>query len=385
MARRLVQRGHSVTMVCGSAARAHTGLDGKPVNGRRRGDVDGIHVIEICLSYSNYDSLAKRSLTFLSFALRSIHLAWKEDYDLLFATSTPLTISLPGIAMRLFKPRKKFVMEIRDLWPELPKAMGVVRNPLALLALSTLERVSYTAMHGGVALSPGIADAMRRRSAKNKPITMVPNGCDLEDFGFGNPEFQSPEWFPANGLRCVFTGAHGLANGLDAVLDAAQILLSRGRRDIHLIFIGDGKLKPQLQKRARIQHIDNCIFAEPLPKKQLAGVLGKTDVGLMILADVPAFYYGTSPNKFFDYIAAGLPVVVNYPGWLADLIRENHCGLALPPRDPGTFADALIHLADQPHQRRQMGLNARRLGEREFSRDILANRWIDFLEGVCRD
>lgn len=107
------------------------------------------------------------------------------------------------------------------------------------------------------------------------------------------------------------------------------------------------------------------------------------DIGLMILDDVPAFYYGTSPNKFFDYISSGLPVLNNYPGWLAGMITEHQCGLAVKPRDPEAFADALCRLADDPRQRREYGKNARRLAEREFSREKLSAGFVDFLEHIA--
>jgi len=383
MARRLVQCGHRVTMVCGSGALADTGLSSTPENGLRRGTVDGIDVVEICLKYSNYDSLPKRAVTFLKFAFKSCAIAWKEDYDLLFATSTPLTAGIPGIVMRALKPGRKFVFEVRDLWPELPKAMAVVTNPAVLLGMSILEKMSYTAMHAGVALSPGIREGMARRSAAGAKIAMIPNGCDLDLFRpvrDGEEQENLPLDIPRTGLRCVFTGAHGLANGLDAVLDAAAELKKRGRDDIHLLFIGDGKLKPALRQRAEREGLGNCRFYDPIPKTELARVLRHLDVGMMILDDVPAFYYGTSPNKFFDYIATGMAVVTNYPGWLAEMLREHDCGEPVPPRNPQAFADALCKLADDPDSRREYGRNARRLAEREFSRERLATEFVDFLE-----
>ena len=120
-----------------------------------------------------------------------------------------------------------------------------------------------------------------------------------------------------------------------------------------------------------------------MPKDRLCRVMSHIDVGLMILANVPAFYYGTSPNKFFDYIACGLPVLNNYPGWLADLIEKNACGIAVPPDDFEAFADGLVLLADDRGRRREMGKRARQLAEREFDRNVLSDRLIDFLECVA--
>ncbi len=177
----------------------------------------------------------------------------------------------------------------------------------------------------------------------------------------------------------AFTGAHGIANGLDAILDAAAALKRRGRRDIKLAFIGDGKEKDRLVERARSEDLECCRFYPPMKKLELARVTGQLDCGLMILANVPAFYYGTSPNKFFDYIAAGLPVVNNYPGWLADMIGENRCGVVVPPNDPEALAEALIALADAPEMRRQMGRQSRQLAERDFARASLAAKFAETL------
>ncbi len=323
----------------------------------------------------------QRALVFLQFALRSVWLALWLDYDLVFATSTPLTAGIPGIFARLLRG-KPFIFEVRDLWPELPRAMGVVKNPLVLAGMSVLEWMSYRASSACIALAPGIENGIARRTPKNRAIAVIPNGCDLDLFRPGKRKDLDLPGVGATDCVAVFTGAHGMANGLDAVLDVAGELLRRGRRDIVLMFIGDGKLKPALIARAKNERLENCRFIDPMPKNQLNRVVSCCDVGMMILDDVPAFYYGTSPNKFFDYISSGLPVLNNYPGWLADLIGEYHCGIAVPPRNPEAFADALCKLADNPQLRREYGKNARRLAEKEFSRDRLATQFVDWLEHV---
>lgn len=378
LARRLIGRGHSVTMVCGSHDRANLGLPlVRP--GVREGMIDGIRVIEFELAYSNYQSLTRRSFIFAKFAWRAMVLALREDYDLLFASSTPLTASLPGIAMKLFR-RKPFVFEVRDLWPELPKAMGVIRNPVVLGLMSVLEKLSYIAADASIGLAPGIVDGIRRRSRKEQPIAMVPNACDIDLFMPGRREDLVLAGVELGDFVAVFTGAHGVANGLDAVLDAAAVMKRGGRVDIKIAFIGDGKQKPILKRRAEAEGLTNCLFFDPVPKTKLARLLGCVDAGLMILQDVPAFYYGTSPNKFFDYISAGLPVVTNYPGWGADLIREHGCGLAVPPGRPEDLAEALIHLADAKTEREGMRTRARSLAEEKFSRAELGEQFVDWLE-----
>lgn len=378
MARHLVARGHQVTMVCGSYGGGRTGLEQPFTAGRRRGMVDGIEVIEFDLAYSNADGFVKRALTFLKFALRSVGLALTERYDLVFATTTPLTAGIPGIFARWLRG-KPFVFEVRDLWPELPRAMGVITNPLVLGAMSVLEWASYRSAHNAIGLSPGIVEGIAHRGVARERIALVPNGCDLGIFA---AEVQP--WRPAQvkdgDLMAVFAGTHGMANGLDAALDAAAELKRRGRDDIKIVLIGQGKLKPALMERAAREGLDSVVFHDPVNKVRLAGLMAATDLGLQLLANVPAFYYGTSPNKFFDYIAAGLPVLNNYPGWLAEMIQQHGCGFAVPPDDARAFADALERAAADRAALVQMGARGRALAEQQFNRKLLADRWADTLE-----
>ncbi len=380
MARRLLLRGHQVTIVCGSYRGSETGLVQPFVGARRRGIVDGIEIVEFDLSYSNSDGLARRSLTFLSYALRSVGLVFSESYDVVFATSTPLTAGIPGVFARWLRG-KKFVFEVRDLWPELPRAMGVIRNPLVLGALSVLEWVSYRSAHRLVGLSPGIVDGIVRLGVPREHVVLVPNGCDVGIFGAGIDPWR-PEAVLPEDLMAVFAGTHGLANGLDAILDVAVELKNRGRSDIKLVLIGQGKCKASLQMRAHRECLHNVIFLEPVNKIRLVGLLAATNLGLQILDNVPAFYYGTSPNKFFDYIAAGLPVLNNYPGWLAEMIQHNGCGFAVPPDNPIVFANALEQAADNRLTLSIMGAHGRNLALKEFNRSDLADRLVDWLEGV---
>lgn len=381
-ARALVEAGHQVTMVCGRSERSNLRLPWDDVCRWHRGEIEGIDVIALPLSYSNRDGLAKRAWLFWRFAWQGIRLALKLDYDLLFATSTPLTAVLPGVAMRLARRGKPFVFEVRDLWPELPRALGM-KNPVLLGAMSLLEWLGYHYAQACVGLSPGIVEGIRKRAPADRRIELVPNGCDLELF---RPLPQKRVELPgvaAGDFVAGFTGAHGIANGLDAVLDCAAVLKRLGRDDIKLVLIGDGNQKDRLVARAEAEDLDNVQFYAPVKKTEIARITASFDCGLMILANVEAFYFGTSPNKFFDYISSGIPVINNYPGWLAALIRENECGVALSPGDGEAFAHALIKLADNAEERKRMGRNARKLAEQEFSRELLAKRFLDVIESVA--
>jgi glycosyltransferase involved in cell wall biosynthesis len=168
------------------------------------------------------------------------------------------------------------------------------------------------------------------------------------------------------------------------VLDAAKELKARGNDRVKIALVGQGKLKPNLQARADEEQLDNVIFHEPVNKDKLSGLMRSADIGLQVLANVPAFYYGTSPNKFFDYIASGLPVLNNYPGWLAGMIQDNQCGFSIQPESPKAFADALESALHNKVQLIDMGINSRALAEKEFDRKKLADKWVSWVTGVTK-
>lgn len=383
MSRCLIDRGHEVTLICGSYLGSDTGLVGPFTKGQRRGVVDGIDVIEFELAYANTDGFLKRTRTFFKYVLGGLKLVFTEKYDLVFATTTPLTAGIPGIVARWFR-NKPFIFEVRDLWPELPKAMGVITNPFILGLMSMLEWVSYHSAHHVIALSPGIARGIEKRSISWDKISLVPNGCDLDIFDTDVKAWR-PDTISDTDLLVLFAGTHGIANGLDSVLDAASELKSRGMHEIKFLFLGQGKLKQSLIDRAIGEGLDNVVFHEPVDKKRLAGLMSSTDIGLQTLANIPVFYYGTSPNKFFDYISAGVPVLNNYPGWLAELIDDSGCGFSVPPEDPIAFADVLEKAAGNRQNLKVRGSKARALAIEKFDRKILASRWTENLETVYRE
>jgi glycosyltransferase involved in cell wall biosynthesis len=383
MAKHFIKNGHQVTMVYIVTEEMNLGLTSSYKDGLRRGKFEGIDLIEFNLNYSNKLNFLQRSKVFVSYSLRSIKLVFREDYDIIFATSTPLTAGIPGIVMKFFGKKKPFVFEVRDLWPEAPQAMGIIKSKVLIWILSTLEYVTYSKADACVGLSPGMVDGIKRRLKKNTLVTLIPNGCDLDLFKPGDaPKSIIPD-VKEDDFVAVFSGAHGYANGLDSALDAAKELLkTEYASKIKLVFIGDGIMKEKLIARKQNEHLINCIFLAPVAKRDLIRLLQASDVGLMLFANVWAFYYGTSPNKFFDYISAGLPVLNNYPGWVADMINENDCGLAIDPNDPKLFADALIKLYTNKDKLPEMGRNSRKLAEKEFDRRRLAENLLNVIEST---
>jgi glycosyltransferase involved in cell wall biosynthesis len=353
----------------------------------RREDEDGIEVHRIIEPYSNAMGFGRRWMAFLRFARRAVAVAADlEKVDLVFATSTPLPVGPAGrrAAKRCGCP---LVFEVRDLWPELPIAMGLVKWAPLRWYMRRMERTTYRAASRVVALAPGIADGVAESGYDREKIAVIPNCSDVDLFRpapekrevDGDARFGSPGDF-----RLAFTGAHGLANGLDAVLDAAGVLKDRGVRGVKFCFIGGGGKKPALVERSKREGLDELVsWVDPIPKLELARVLPQMDVGMMILKNVSAFYRGTSPNKFFDYIACGLPVLNNYPGWLAEHIRQNDCGVVVEPEAPEAFADAVLWMRDHRDELSEMAGRSRELAEREFNRDLLAERFVSVLESAA--
>lgn len=381
MSLRLLRAGHRVTMICGVSDVTASCFE---VRGRvTEQEIDGIRVLCIAEPYANKMGFARRILAFQRFARTAADLVKSTRADLVFATSTPLTVGKPGMegARKLNVP---FVFEVRDLWPELPIALGIIRNPLLKWYTRRMEQTYYHAARRIIALAPGIKEGICKTGYPPERVAMVPNAADLELFKPDDAPLDDPRFGDPDDFRLVFTGAHGLANGLDSVLDAAAELKRRGVKGVQFVFIGQGGQRERLMQRCAAEGLGGlCQWHASVPKAELARILPRMDVGMMILKNVPAFYYGTSPNKFFDYIACGLPVLNNYPGWLAGLIREHGCGVVVPPDDPAAFADAVLSLRERRSELPAMGRAARSLAESQFSRDVLGREFVRTLEAAA--
>ncbi|WP_232361429.1 glycosyltransferase family 4 protein [Paraneptunicella aestuarii] len=380
----LLRDGNDVTVVCGSFDVGNTGLDTPFVNGRREGFVDGIKVIEYQLHYSNKQSFLIRAKQFVLFALRCCREVNKEKADLVFCTSTPLTIAVPGIYAKLIR-RLPFVFEVRDLWPELPVAMGVIKNPVIIGLLKILEVLSYKIADHVITLSDGMASGVIRYVSREKNTT-ISNGCDLYLTGSNNYEnYQLPVEIQQDDFLAIYAGTHGIANGLDVLVDTAATLQRLGHKNIKLLLVGEGMLKNELKERANDLKLKNIVFIDNLSKKQLFDLYSKCDVGLMILKNVPAFYDGTSPNKFFDYLTVGLPVICNYEGWISRLIVQENIGVNVPAESPESLADALVFLQKDKNNLSSLSMNARKLAKESFDRSMLAQQFVNVLKEVSRN
>ncbi len=375
MARALIDRGCDVTMVCGNYMGGTSGLKTSFRRGVRSGVVDGIHVIETQIQYSNSQSFLSRVISFLRYMIFGIYIVLTQRADIVVCSSTPLTVGWVGVIGKIFR-RRKFVFEVRDLWPEFPIQMGIISNPVLIVAMRGMERIIHRHADVGIALSEGMATAMRGLCRPACPISVVPNGSDL-DLARECSMRKRPDGVSDTDLMAVYSGTFGVANGLDAIIDAAEILHRSGVENIKFVLIGQGGQKAHLLHRVGAARLSNVIFLDPMEKRSLFGMLKTADVGLQILKDIPAFYDATSPNKFFDYLSCGLPVLVNYPGWVASLLDEYECGLAVSPNDPEMLASRLAGFVSGSPELTAMSHASLAVAKNLFDRDMLAEKWVD--------
>jgi glycosyltransferase involved in cell wall biosynthesis len=230
-----------------------------------------------------------------------------------------------------------------------------------------LERFLYGRADALVVNSPGFIDHLEGRGAKKEKIVLIRNGVDPAMF---DPTSGGAEFRLRYGLEekfvALYAGAHGLSNDLTVLLDAAEHL--RGDSRIRFLLVGDGKEKPNLVLRATERKLDNIVFLPPVAKHDMAEVLAASDCGIAILKPIPL--YGTTyPNKVFDYMAAGRPVVLAIDGVIRKVVEEARAGVAVPPGDPQALAQAVRGLADDPSAARKMGSRGRSIVERDFGRE----------------
>ena len=381
LARRLVERGHSVTIVSRDTRMLECGRDGRPA-GRvvAREQVDGIDVLYLNIPYANRYATPVRLASFTAFTVAaSVAGALHRRPDVVFASSTPLTIGIAGLLTARAK-RVPFVFEIRDLWPAVPVALGALKSGAAIGTAEWLERRLYQGAERIVVLSEGSREELKRRGIPDEKLVFIPNAADLDVFepGVVDEGFRTRHALEGR-FVALYAGAMGRANGLDQLVDAAEALRRWGDTRVTIVALGDGGERLRLEERVRELGLDNLLFLPPVPKQELAGVVGAADVTLTIFAPHPILETN-SPNKFFDSLAAGKPVVVNLGGWLRSLVEEHDAGVWVRGGNAEALAGALSALAANPERVEQMGRNARGLAEREFGRAEMADRLARTLE-----
>jgi glycosyltransferase involved in cell wall biosynthesis len=378
----LVEMGHQVTMVCGlhdySTQKCPKWWQPFAIE-----TIDGIKLVTCNAYYSNKQKVPARLMAFVKFAILATWACLRErGVDLIFPTSTPLTVGIPGRIAAALK-RVPYVFEVRDLWPEDLLAADRIKPGLQYRVWGWLERFSYAKARRILLVSRGFHDRLLERGFAPERLETVLLGADGRLFEGVKPD---EEYLAAHGLSgktlAVYTGAHGDANGLFQVIDAAELL--RDRPDIALVFIGDGKMKAPLRDAAAAKGLTNVHLLDPVPKHQLPGILAACHIGLMILKQISRPRWVT-PNKIFDYMFTGIPSIVNFPGTTADMVQADGSGLVSEPGSARDLANKIAHLADYPGERAAIGRRAREVAWKKYDRKMIAESLARVFETVLAE
>jgi len=382
MARSFIQHGHRVTVITSPVSY----LTGKAYQGKVRWlsheePEPGLRILRAYTYPALHRSFFHRLLSFFSFMFSSFFIGLGvKNVDVIWGTSPPIFQGWTAWFLARVK-RVKFLFEIRDLWPAFAIAMNVLKNPFLIRLSNWLERFLYRHADLLVVNSPGFISHIEKRGGKN--INLVTNGVDPDMF---DPEDKGIEFRQEHGLQnaymLLYAGAHGVSNDLEVVLQTAAITASNP--GIVYVLVGDGKEKANLQNTAREMGLDNVLFVPPVPKDKMSGVMAAADACIAILKPVD-MYKTTYPNKVFDYMAAGRPVLCAIDGVIREVVETAGAGIYVQPGDAQALAHAVIYLSNHQPEGYQMGMNGREYVIEHFNRSKNAvemeNLLLDLVKG----
>lgn len=377
MGKRLVQMGHEVNLITSWREKCNEPKEFKTIE-------DGINVYWLPAPYSNYMSYNQRIISFFKFAIKSYQKAISIPSDVIFASSTPLTIAIPGVyASR--KLKIPFVFEVRDLWPELPIAVGAIKNPLFKFFARQLERFAYKNSDAIVALSKGMKDGILLSGYKSDQISVIPNASDLKNF---NPtksdktHFRLKYGIPVNSIVILYPGTFGKINGVTYLVNLAQRFLTDSR--VFFLTVGDGQEFDEVKRLAMESGCinNNFLMLNKVPKKDVPNIFECADIVISTVIPLPELE-ANSANKFFDGLAAGCCIALNHSGWQADLIESEGCGFTLS-QNIDSASTQLNKLLEYPDKIIDAGKKGRLVAEKYFDRYLLANELESVLVNVCK-
>lgn len=371
LAKQLVEDGHKVTVITSNTKHS----DWKFLEVK---NIDGIEVKYVKNYYDSSMGKMKRIFAFFKFMIYSTYYALKEkNIDIIFASTTPLTIGIPAYFKKLFNKKARFIFEVRDVWPDIPYEMGYIKSKFLFKILKAFENKLYKSSDKIIAISEGIKQKINI-SFKDK-IDVYPFGANLKLFN----TYKSDEWKNKNNINCktlyVFTGAIGLANGVEYLVEAAKILDEQKNQDIHIAIIGQGSAKKKIIDLKNEYSLTNVTIFDSVAVEELNKIYESADAGIILFGNLSESYrFTASPNKFFDYIAAGLPFFFNFGGPLKDKVEKENIGIYTDYKNPNDLAKKMAHFSENKELLLSIGKNARNLAEREYDRDLI-------LKNMARD
>lgn len=382
MARRLVEAGHSVDMVTSDCAATATGNDWRVT------EEQGIRVHWLPVPYNNHMGFSERIRAFLRFGWKARAKAAALPCDVVFATSTPLTIAVPGVhAAR--RQRVPLVFEVRDLWPEVPIALGVLKNPVQIALARRLERYAYHNATRIVALAPGMKDHIARAGIDPERIEVIPNGADFDLFtdapAAGRRLRAATPWLGDRPL-ILYPGTLGAVNNTGYLVRVAEHLRAECP-EARIVLVGKGREEAALRAAATAAGVldSNLFIVPPVAKMDIPAWFGAADLVAVLYKAPPSAVENTVQNKFFDALASGTPICFEHQGWTTQLAEDAGAGVRLPPEAPAAAARILGAALRDRDGLARAGAAASALARERFSRDDLAARLERVLLDACRD
>jgi glycosyltransferase involved in cell wall biosynthesis len=382
MARRLVAMGHEVHMV--TTDQRLDQYPGKQPKWRETIEA-GITVHWTAVPYDNTQSYPERVRAFLTFAWRAARKTMELRGDVIFATSTPLTVAIPALLAR-WRTRKPLVFEVRDLWPAVPIAVGALRNPLSKWAARFLERTTYRNSNRVIALAPGMGEEIAATGYPKERITIIPNGCDLVEFtdeAVARDVRARHAWLGDRPLL-LFAGTFGLVNGMAYLVKLAEAI-AKLDPEIRVAAVGGGREYELTEKLAREKGLldRNFFLLGKRPKRETVHWLQAADMTIALFTGPEIVWRDAVQNKFFDSLAAGKPVANNFPGWQSKIAAEAGAGLILSATDINTAAHDVVKALRDSAWMHAASQAAKKLARERFDRDKLAFQLARVLEDAC--
>ena len=377
VAKHLVDSGHEVEMITTNRILSDS-IGWKTTN------EDGIRVHWLSLFYSNELGFYKRIKAFFSFALYACKKGSQVDGDIVFATSTPLTIAIPAIYIS-WKKSIPLVFEVRDLWPDVPIAVGIIKNPIIKYIAKFLEKYTYKKSKAVIALSDGMKKGILKSGCEASKISVVPNFSNIKLFNrdLDGGKFRSKRSWLNNNPLLVYTGAFGVINGVDYLVDIAEKLILI-KSDIKILLIGHGGQRENIISYAKKKNVleKNFFIEESISKSELPQLLAAADLASNIVIDVP-HVWDNSANKFFDALASGTPILVNGGGWQSELVNKENIGISTHGLN---FSEAAFKINDFMHNKEMLNRsskNAKRISSKYFNKDDLVEEIRKILIKSC--
>lgn len=332
---------------------------------------NGVEVHYLPVTYNNRYGFFKRIISFFRFVWHIVQYAGQfRNSDVVYAISAPLTTGLAALWIK-FRYGIPFYFEVGDLWPEAPIQLGIIRNPLLKKVLFFLEALTYRQALAVIALSHPIRENISMRFP-SLTVHVIPNMADTD---FYKPEIKQPEQEHHYGVKGKFVvsyiGTLGMANGLEYVIDCATIA-EKNRLNIHFLICGDGQMYDVLRNLIAERRLAHVTLTGPLDRQGVRDVLSVTDAVWVCFKPLPVLETG-SPNKFFDGLASGKLILINFGGWIKEEIEETGCGVALRPADPDDFVQKIKPFLQDPELLLAFQRRARQLAEMKYSRKILSS------------